>query len=546
MVETKLFIRSEVLSVIHCLTAVSNPSRHDRAKEVRRLAALEPRQVVIEVLLKEFQRSRHPSTLQIISELLMEVGNIHALQEPLWSMIRDPQVLDEVKDCANLILHHLGDEADPDLYLDYLEDPQGVIFRETERMLEVSAQNPEALIDFIDFIFALPEGEQLNLIASLQSDYPAQAVMNLYEPILLSRPPEPLRDLILRGLGQVRSPENVLFLNQMLRYFEEQEVPHRLVKKAIAELRLAGLYKEDNLEGYRALASMALELPVHSAHATLPDGLGNQGLLITRRWANNDLMLLCVALNDIHGVMDCFGFYQISQEDYERIFEKFYEEGTKVSVSSAYVRLKLLSAENLNLNRRTRLPYEYVCWRKMFTDIEPLSPNFLPFAYERGCPEWSDQTAYLYQHPDFSPWFLEENDWPDGTAVLNEALAYGQQLIVSHPDLGDFLGKMQAYEHHLLISLFHSEWRQKLITRLAEAAYLLEKQGAETFSKLAATEAVVLSETLQPEKLPEEGFFRRYVRRCLEELLLRLYYPPGNLTSLRPYTETLLAAWSDP
>ena len=55
---------------------------------------------------------------------------------------------------ANLILRHLGDNSDPDLYLEYLEDPKGLIGRETERMLEVSSENPETLIDFIDFHFA--------------------------------------------------------------------------------------------------------------------------------------------------------------------------------------------------------------------------------------------------------------------------------------------------------------------------------------------------------------------------------------------------------
>src|SRR5262249_440736 len=148
---SKLFIRSEVLSVINHLVAIDSPTREEKIKQIKRLAGIEDQQSVQKILVKELQRAGSSAKpLQPVTELLMEVGRLEILHDPLWSIIQSRDASDEAKDAANLVLRHLGDRGDPNLYLEYLDDPEGLINRETERMLKVSAENPEALIDFID------------------------------------------------------------------------------------------------------------------------------------------------------------------------------------------------------------------------------------------------------------------------------------------------------------------------------------------------------------------------------------------------------------
>lgn len=74
--QSKLFVRSEVMSVIHHLLANADLSKQERAKQIKRIRAIEAQDVVQDILIKELSRSPSGDTLHIIVELLMEIGHI--------------------------------------------------------------------------------------------------------------------------------------------------------------------------------------------------------------------------------------------------------------------------------------------------------------------------------------------------------------------------------------------------------------------------------------------------------------------------------------
>lgn len=313
---SKLLIRSEALAVVMFLSVMESPSQQERQKQIRRLAIIPDRQAVLEILIKEMRRTQQSAVLQSLMELLMELGSLDMLQEPLWDIIRNDDARDEVKDAANLILRHLGDNADPDLYLDYLDDPQGLISRETERMLEVASRVPEALIDFIDFIFSLPAGEQLNLTQSLQSDYAPEHLLNLYIPMLLAGPTPELEEAMLRYMGGSRSRRAAIFLDDFSHHLPVGQPRAKWVKLALNELKLSGAFSIENDTEAEAPHPLLTATTIDACSITLSDGIGNQGVILTRRHPNGDVCLMSVAINDQHGIIDCFGFYQLSEPDF--------------------------------------------------------------------------------------------------------------------------------------------------------------------------------------------------------------------------------------
>ncbi len=525
---SKLFIRSEVLAVIEYLCVVEAPSKQDRAKQIRRLNDIPDRKTVLDILLKELKRTTTQSTLQAITELCMELGTIELLQEPLWVIIQNPNTLDENKDAANLILRHLGDETDPDLYLEYLEDPQGLINRETERMLEVAARNPEALIDFIDFIFSLPMEEQVNLLSSLQADYSMDHLLNIYIPMFLAEPPLEVKELIIKSLGTIRHMQSAVFLDDIQDEYETDSNLSKLIKHAINELRIAGIYKSELLEGYRkelAKPHTILDDSVlYQCYVTLTDGIGNQGLIVSRKQNNGDISMMSVAINDLHGLIDCFGFYQLSHDDFERISDKFHEESCKIEVSPSYARRKLDQAEALSRKNKNRIPYEYTCWKVLIEDFPNEPIDTMSLCRDLAKPEWVVECANLYRHPDFETWFLEEGDHPVVTEVLGDIVQITQQAIADHLPVEEFITIMNRYALGLAMALMTTEWRDIIIYRLADTAYLLNREESKTFSALAATEVMKLVsyEPEDEEKVLNIGFIRQFGRRCIEEQLLRL------------------------
>ena len=80
---------------------------------------------------------------------------------------------------------------------------------------------------------------------------------------------------------------------------------------------------------------------------------------------------------------------------------------------------------------------------------------------------------------------------------------------------------MEGLADTLILELVKTPWRDLLIHRLVEAAYLMDCQGTLTFRNLAATEAQKLTDVTDPKQLLT-GFTRSYGRRCITEELLRL------------------------
>jgi len=536
---SKLFIRSEVLAVISYLNTVDEPSKLDKMKQIKRLQNLEDQETVQSILVKELQRATINRIIQIISELLIELGTITTLKAPLWSIIQNPKSPDEIKDAANVVLRQLGDASDPNLYLEYLDDPAGLINRETERMLEISSRNPEALIDFIDFIFSLPVAEQCNLIRSLQTDYPTDYLLNIFLPAILALPPVEAQELLLSSLAELRSKRSALFLAEHQHWFNHDPHMAKVIKRSINALKISGFYREDSLEEARQELAQAHPLVAQSTlyqcFATIPDGIGNQGIVISRERDNGDIVMMSVAINDLHGIIDCFGFYELSKTDFHKLLEKFHEENTKIHTPYAYCIYKLRQAEAINHRNHFRIPYEYGCWQILLSDPEQnetaATINPIEHCREWANPEWTKVSGSLYQHPDFSTWFLEEGDHEVVTAILENVLDVCAKAMANLDDNASeaelaavepaFLAALEQLANEMVHGLLATEWKEVLTQRLSDAAYLLNEQKAGTFSGLAATEVVKLLDYEGPQS-QLTGFIRHYGRRCIEEDLLRL------------------------
>ncbi len=562
---SKLFVRSEVLAVIDYLNTMDEPSKQDKNKQLKRLQAIGDQDTVQRILVKELQRATSLRIIQIVSELLMEVGSIEGLQDPLWAIIQNPQSSDDIKDAANVILRQLGDPTDPNLYLEYLDDPAGLINRETERMLEVSTRNPEALIDFIDFIFSLPVDEQCNLVRSLQADYPVEYLLNIFIPAILALPPYETLELLLTMLGDMRSPRTALFLQEHQDWFQSDPRQAKALKKSINSLKIAGLYREDKLmEAKKEQAqphSLISQSNLYQCYATIPDGIGNQGIVMSRERENGDIVMMSVAINDLHGIIDCFGFYELSKADFHKLIEKFHEENTKIHAPHAYCVYKLKQAEALNHQNKFRIPYEYGCWKVLLSDPELMADeplNIVDLSRQWANQEWASASISLYQHPDFSTWFLEEGDHPVVTSILENVLdvcaktmanSGEEDRVITLSQLENvFVDTLDHLADAMVHGLLSSEWREILTNRLADSAYLLNEQKANTFACLAATEVQKLL-AYKGIETPLEGFIKHYGRRCIEEDLLRLKQGAQtsvelkNTETFEHLVDTVLTAW---
>lgn len=517
---SKLQIRAEVLAVIQRLSATVDTPREIQLKQIVKLKNIADIDGVLECLLREFTKVSYDQR-QLIAQLLLELGNLNKLQTPLWNIIKDPKFVDELKDTANAILRNLGDKSDPDLYLHYLKNPQDLIDQETERMLKLASINPESQIDFLDFLFSLPPSEQINLIKSLKDDYKGEYLACIFIPALDAKPGDEVSDIIIEALGTTRIPFVLKYLEE-LHEITENDFRKKLIKKNINLLKLSGTKADASTT--QSLPAFLENSKVFECYASPIDGIGNQGIIISRILHNSDIALFSVVVNDIQGVLDCFGFNQISQTDFERIIKKFQEGTTRISISPEYCKHRLMESERLNRLLNIPIPYEYSTWKSLSLDIECPDINIEQEAIELIDLSLINNIDKLYDIADFYCWFIEDEDHPEIADFFEENLTY----FIAHIDLGvDSIEKIASYYETKVLeitpTLFDEIWKELYYNRLVNTAYLLKYNNLMDGAKLAATAAWSLSEESNV-PIIENLFINKLLLKSVSESLLRFQY----------------------
>lgn len=524
---SKLVIRGKVLTAIAQLSSQKGLSTSDHLRLLQRLESLGDIATVQEVLVKELSRAHGPEDrqrLDTIADTLTKIGRLGDVQELLWQLIADPEQVDIVKDTANLVLRQLGDRSEPEKYMQFLQDPEELIHQEMARTLEMSMSDPQALVDFVDFIVSLNAENQTQLLDTLQTDFDPKARAILYQCMLETLPNEKLAIRLIHDLGETGAPDAAAMLLRLKSWPEEKlPAPMRSIDVALKKLQLAGVYHpEQGVIGLNTSEShpLAKSSDIEYCYTTLPDGLGNQGLLLSRRHQDGSYCLIGIAIHDVYGVVDSFGFHELSAQDVQRFIERFYESGLKTPIHPGYMAHKVKIAEGKTLAAQHRLPYEYRAWAVLLSDIPEQAIDFKTESQQWATAEWQENTHQLYQHPEFRHWFSELGD----ISLANECFQQVQNILRDMENPQHALSQLDACATQLALILQNqTDWVERMAARLDESAWLLDQQHVETFRNLAATAAQSLHTLVKNPSDHILPFTRAYARKSIFESVLRFY-----------------------
>jgi len=522
---SKLQIRAEVVLVLQKLCSLPEISRELQDKATNKLRSIKDADYVVEVLAKELSKADYRKG-QVIANFLQELGNLELLKDILWSYVKAPNSSDELKDLASVILKNLGDQTDPEEFLNYLEDPKAVVDKETQKLLEVASINPEAQIDFLDFLFSLPEQEQINLVTSLKEDYSSENLVNIIVPALDAHCSQKLEEELVKILGETRSILAVEPLQDVVNY-SQNEFLKKHAQKSLKMLKLAGINIEQQNQGiYRSKITQSSE--IYECHTNFVDGVGNQGFIISRIKPNFDVLMLNVVVNDVHGIIDCFGFYGISKSDFKRIIQKFQETSTRTEVSAEYCKFRLKEAEKINKRNNMPIPYEYASWKSLISDVEPLCIDFAELSKQWVSQDLINETALLYKFPDFKHWFIEEDDFPKINGIFDN---FVKEILKNKQDFMKNKEKLDKWMENsinlIFDEIFDEECKNIFKNRMLDVMYLLNLQELSLFRNIAAS----LAWAITPENsynLKTVPFFREVMKKTVLECLIRYQYTLEN------------------
>lgn len=373
----KLQIRAEILTILSKFQTSPEIKAGNLDEVLSVLLKVEDKKAILDVLLKEFIRANEPKAL-FISVLMLRVCDKKAIEAELWQLLEDKKIDDSAKSQVLALLRDLGKSVDYETLGQFFDNPDEVVDADTKRLLDTAIINPEAQIDFMDFLSALSLSDSKILVQSLGQDYSSDELANILTPVFLTQPSSALGKIAAELLGETKSQLAFAILTQSLDFIEDEEAL-AIVKKSISTLKLAGIREDNTQEYYEDLLSASKPYQFYTSY---PDGGSNQALIFSRLNEETEkVQMFAVVVNYKVGIVDCFGFNEIGQDEFERIVLRFYNKSNRVYISPSQLKSVLDKAEKFSrkLSPNGKLSYEYICWKMILSDIsaEPVPYEFL-------------------------------------------------------------------------------------------------------------------------------------------------------------------------
>lgn len=361
----KIQIKAEILATISALSTSSQPN----SSLITDLKMIEDKKTVLDILIKELVNAPEQKAL-IICWLLTELIDKDTLNDELWNVIKAPEYGDHIKMIAFNMLKDLGNKIDYDVISGYFEQFNELINKETKQLLDTAIMNPEAQIDFMDFLSAISDEDKIVLIKSLEEDYANDALANILIPVFLYYMGTEVGNVALDILGRSKS-QLAYHALENAKKFVSSDMQGR-INKAISELKMSGIRVDNTEEFYRNILK---ESKPYKVYVSFPDGHGNMGIVFSRIRANHTLQFLAIVTNPRYGILDSFGFNSMSERDFYKIVDKFYNYQEKYEINAGVAKYLINQAEEGSYANDEPIPYEYICWQSILLDIEMEKPN---------------------------------------------------------------------------------------------------------------------------------------------------------------------------
>ena len=360
----KLQIKAEVLTTLRTIMNAKMPT----PSLLTDLKKIDDKKTVFGILIKELSNADDHKSL-IICWLLTELIEKEDLNNALWDVIKSPEYSDHIKMISFNMLKDLGNQIDYDVISGYFEKFNELINKETKALLDTAIMNPESQIDFMDFLNALSDNDKILLIKSLEDDYTGDALANILIPVFLYYLGSDIGDEALSILGNSKSQLAYHALENAKPYVDEETLAK--LNKALSALKLSGIRVDNTVEFYKGILK---ESKPYKCYVSFPDGHGNLALIFSRIRQNKSLQFLAVVINPHYGILDAFGFNSMTERDFYKIVDKFYNYQEKYEISPGVVKHLLREAVECSYANGDLLPYEYICWESILLDVDEESP----------------------------------------------------------------------------------------------------------------------------------------------------------------------------
>lgn len=465
------------------------------------LDAQQDKSVLTKLLLKELINAKSEK-IPVICFLLERYTPKDELVNKFWEVLKNQNLPTEVKITVINLLRELDSDWSYETCEEVLQDSSAEILDEnTKRLLNSAIINPEVQIDFLDFMASIKTQDKITLLNSFGEDFSDDALANILIPVFVSDPESPAGKEALKLLGATKSRLALHTLEQMSKIAKGALAQE--IRRSLSTLKISGIREDNTKEFYKKILSNSKP---DKFYVTYPDGHGDMAMIFTRLTKEDKIRFVSVVINLETGIKDCFGFFEISQFEKDKILERFLKDEKTVDVDPSTFKTILYNAQIQTLTRggnSWKLPYEYVCWKNLLVDIEYDEQSIEQILKQQVLAHKVDKTVIpkLDEMKISAHWFLD-SDYSDEFEDLIKELKTVR-------DLDKLVDKY-------LPLVFYPEEKQSWIKKLLMSAYIKYSIGKDN-------EAGIIYGICQNEQVFEE-LLKNILKKSIYEYLMLIKY----------------------
>ena len=128
--------------------------------------------------------------------------------------------------------------------------------------------------------------------------------------------------------------------------------------------------------------------------------------------------MFALVLNDIDGIIDCFGFNEISEGEFDRIVNKFFSNDRVVLADETLCKYLMVNAEKISRLKFQEISYEYAAWASITRDIDYEDLNLSDGLSKIKLNDFL--LKQLYDKGYFEKWFFSVSDNEKFAALIDK------------------------------------------------------------------------------------------------------------------------------
>ncbi len=463
---SKIQLRGLVLQAVLKFKDCNLPNDKEIKSCIKFLNDLDEKEFVVSLLLKEI--SPHSTQYDsILTLLLFSVSDEKTLSEQIFKLLNDKNISDFKKMHLINILRESGQSIDYNFIQTHIDNPDAIIDSETKKFLQDAQLSPEVLIDFFDFYFTVNADDKSMLVNSIINDYSGDELANILEPFAYFYPTICVDENILNAYLESKSYLALKPLKWCSEHLSDDNLL-KIAKKNYKKMLLLGLDK--NKKDCEIFSNFLSDSKPMNFWFSCADGNSNISCVFARHRDNGFIQTFFTVFNLSSGPIASFGFNEITKRDFNVILMRFFKSSlhAKISLKDGKTIFDTLASRGWKDN--VKIPYEFVCWRRLTYDVEQSSCSFSELLTQ-GLKKISVNKKVVSEFLNtdlFSSWFFNCKKAPPILEVI-------ETLVQNMPNHIDEINLMVENAANKLFSDLN--FKNKFIEKILFQSYILLKSN---------------------------------------------------------------------